>query len=154
MRQFYAAVYQLALALWVGGLWAIGYVVAPVLFSALGDRQLAGQVAGQLFALIGWIGLACAAYLLTFLCLRWRRQVMGMTVFWLLVAMALIAAIIQFGVQPIMLQLKAEVWPNEVMGSAQRDRFIIWHGVSSTLYLIQSLLGAWLVVWNGLGRLR
>jgi len=34
--------------LWVGGFSAVGFVVAPVLFSALGDRQVAGMVAPSL----------------------------------------------------------------------------------------------------------
>jgi hypothetical protein len=49
----------------------IGYLVAPTLFAALsGDRPLAGVLAGKLFELIGWIGLACASYLLLFELLR------------------------------------------------------------------------------------
>ncbi|MCH2219440.1 MAG: DUF4149 domain-containing protein [Dechloromonas sp.] len=46
MRRLAEALYLITIALWVGGLWAIGYIVAPVLFSSLGDRQLAGMVAG------------------------------------------------------------------------------------------------------------
>ena len=58
MRRLSEALYLVAITLWVGGMWAIGYMVAPVLFSSLGDRQLAGLVAGKLFSLIGWVGLA------------------------------------------------------------------------------------------------
>ena len=53
MRRLSEAFYFVAITLWVGGMWAIGYMVAPVLFSSLGDRQLAGLVAGKLFSLIG-----------------------------------------------------------------------------------------------------
>jgi hypothetical protein len=35
------------------------------------------------------------------------------------------------------------------MESVLRDRFAAWHGVSSVLYIIQSLLGAALVVLLG-----
>ena len=34
------AVYAIALTLWIGGLWAIGYIVAPTLFYTLADRTL------------------------------------------------------------------------------------------------------------------
>ena len=34
------------LTLWVGGLWIIGYLVTPVLFKTLDNRQLAGELAG------------------------------------------------------------------------------------------------------------
>ncbi len=151
MRKLSEALYFTAITLWVGGMWAIGYLAAPVLFASLGDRQLAGMVAGKLFALIGWIGLGSAAYLLVFLIARAGGQVFGRAVFWLVLAMALTAAASQFGIQPLMAQLKADVLPREVMESVLRDRFAAWHGISSILYLLQSLLGLWLVVWANRG---
>lgn len=151
MRRLAEALYLLAIALWVGGMGAIGYVAAPVLFSSLGDRQLAGVVAGKLFALIAWIGLGAAAYLLMFLIGRWGAQVFKRSVFWLTLSMALLAAVSLFGIQPLMAQMKADAFPREVMESVLRDRFAAWHGISSILYLVQSLLGVWLVVWSGRG---
>ena len=151
MRKLAEALYLAAIALWVGGLWAIGYLAAPVLFASLGDRQLAGVVAGKLFALIGWVGLGSAAYLLIFLVSHWRGQVFKRAVFWLVILMALMVAASQFGIQPLMAQLKADALPREVMESVLRDRFAAWHGISSILYLVQSLLGLWLVVWSGRG---
>ena len=38
---------RLLLALWVGGMLMVGYVVTPVLFSSLDTRLLAGAVAGR-----------------------------------------------------------------------------------------------------------
>lgn len=151
MQKLSEALYLSILTLWVGGLWAIGYLAAPVLFASLGDRQLAGVVAGKLFALIGWIGLGAAAYLMLFLALRWGRAVFGRAVWWLVLVMALLSAVSLFGIQPLMVQLKADAWPRDVMETVLRDRFVAWHGVSSILYLVQSLLGLWLVVWSGRG---
>jgi hypothetical protein len=151
MQKLSEAVYLIVIALWVGGLWAVGYLAAPVLFASLGDRQLAGMVAGKLFALIGWIGLGGAAYLLLFLISRWGGQVFKRAVFWLVILMALLTAASQFGIQPLMAQLKADALPREVMESVLRDRFAAWHGVSSILYLVQSVLGLWLVVWSTRG---
>ena len=42
-------VFVFALALWVGSLITIGYIVAPALFITLEDPQAAGAVAGGLF---------------------------------------------------------------------------------------------------------
>lgn len=151
MRRLSEALYLVAITLWVGGLWAIGYLVAPVLFAQLGDRQLAGQIAGQLFALVAWLGLGAAAYLLVFLVGRWGGAALKRAVLWLVLAMALMAALQLFGIQPLMAQLKLEALPREVMESVLRDRFATWHGISSVLYLVQSLLGLWLVVWSGRG---
>ncbi|MBK6357332.1 MAG: DUF4149 domain-containing protein [Betaproteobacteria bacterium] len=151
MRRLSEALYLLAITLWVGGMWAIGYLAAPVLFASLGDRQLAGMVAGKLFALIGWVGLGSAAWLVIFLGARWGGQVVKRAVFWLVVLMALMTAASQFGIQPLMAQLKLDAMPREVMESVLRDRFAAWHGISSILYLVQSLLGLWLVIWSGRG---
>lgn len=151
MRQLSDAIYLTAITLWVGGLWAIGYMAAPVLFASLGDRQLAGMVAGKLFALIAWVGLGSAAYLLVFLLLRSGSGFFRRSVFWLVLLMALLAAASLFGIQPLMAQLKADALPRGVMESVLRDRFATWHGVSSILYMMQSLLGLWLVIWANRG---
>ncbi|WP_150427504.1 DUF4149 domain-containing protein [Dechloromonas sp. CZR5] len=151
MRRFSEALYLIAITLWVGGLWAIGYIAAPVLFANLGDRQLAGLVAGKLFALVGWVGLGCAAYLLLFVLMRSGTGFFKSTVFWLVLLMGLLTVVSQFGIQPLMAQLKADALPREVMESVLRDRFAAWHGISSILYLLQSLLGLWLVAWSGRG---
>lgn len=151
MRKLAEAFYFMTITLWVGGMWAIGYIVAPVLFNSLGDRQLAGVVAGKLFALIGWIGLGSAAYLLLFLIVRWGGQFFRRGVFWLVLLTGALVAVSQFGIQPLMAQLKADALPREVMESVLRDRFAAWHGISSILYLVQSVLGLWLVVWANRG---
>ena len=52
----------------------------------------------------------------------------------------------QFGIQPIMADIKAQVLPGDVMHSAFAERFRMLHGISSILYLVQSLLGAVLIL--------
>jgi len=66
-----------------------------------------------------------------------------------MLALVLVGA---FGVQPVMEGLRAQALPKEVMESVLRDRFMTWHGVSSALYVIQSLLGLALVVLLGRGK--
>lgn len=151
MRKLAEALYLIVLTAWVGGMWAVGYLVAPVLFADLGNRQLAGMVAGKLFAWIAWIGLGSAAYLMLFLAMRWGGAVFKRSVFWLVLIMVVLTAVSLFGIQPLMAQLKAEALPREVMESVLRDRFAAWHGISSILYLVQSMLGLWLVVWADRG---
>jgi hypothetical protein len=58
----------------------------------------------------------------------------------------LLTVILQFGIQPIMADLKAQALPLDVMHSEFADRFKMLHGVSSVFYLIESLLGAFLVI--------
>src|SRR5574343_2017177 len=108
MHKLSEALYLVAITLWVGGLWVIGYLAAPLLFASLGDRQLAGVVAGKLFALIGWIGLGSAAYLLVFLFVRHGAGALKRLSVWLILPMALMTAASLFGIQPLMVQLKLD----------------------------------------------
>ncbi len=141
MRGLSEYAFQLALTLWVGALWVVGYLVAPTLFAMIDERSLAGNVAGRLFASVGWVGVSCAAYMLLFLAFRQGWAAFRGGVFWLVVLMLGLSLAMLFGIQPLMAQLKAEAWPREVMDSVLRDRFATWHGVSSVLYLVQSVLG-------------
>lgn len=152
MRGFLSALYNIAVALWVGGLFATGYLAAPVLFSQIADRSLAGAVAGAMFSVMAWVGLACGTYLLLYVLAGkgWRAVQSG--VFWIVVLMLALTVAGHFGVQPILAQLKADALPRQVMESALRDRFSTWHGVSSALYLVQSLLGIALVILQERGK--
>ncbi|MDP2795329.1 MAG: DUF4149 domain-containing protein [Sulfurisoma sp.] len=152
MNRFADALYSIAITLWVGGLWAIGYLAAPTLFAELSDRMLAGQLAGAMFKWIAYAGFACGGYMLIFLLARrgWRAFKTG--AFWLVLLMLLLTAASHFGIQPILAQIKADALPRQVMESVLRDRFAMWHGVSSGLYLVQSLLGIALVLMQERGR--
>jgi len=134
-----------ALTLWVGGLWAIGYLAAPMLFYNMSDRMLAGMLAGKMFTGIAWIGIVCAIWLLLFRFVRFGAGALKQAYFWIVLLMLLLTLAGHFGIQPILAQLKEAALPKDVMQSLFRDRFSTWHGVSSVVYLIQSLLGLALV---------
>ena len=152
MRGVLSALYNIAVTLWVGGLLATGSIAAPVLFPQLADRSVAGTVAGALFSVMAWVGLACGAYLVLFILggKGWRAIQSG--VLWIVLLMLVLTAAGHFGVQPVLVQLKADALPRQVMESALRDRFSTWHGVSSALYLVQSLLGIALVLMEERGK--
>jgi len=145
VRKLADSLYRIAICLWSGGLWIMG-LSAWMLFRTLNSRALAGEVAGSLFGLIAWVGLACAAYLLVFLIARRRWMAFKSSVFWLVLAMLLLTLAGYFGIQPILSALKVAAWPGTVMESALKDRFATWHGISSGLYLVQSLLAVVLVL--------
>jgi hypothetical protein len=134
-----------SIALWVGGLWAIGAIAAPVLFYRLDDKILAGQLAGHMFTWVAWLGMACAAWLLIHRLGRIGPAAMKQAFFWIVVSMLLLNLAGHFGIQPILQQLKDQALPQDVMQSLVRDRFQAWHGISSVVYLLQALLGLWLV---------
>ena len=154
MKGLATAIYSMAVAVWVGGLLAIGFIAAPVLFAQLADRAIAGTIAGAMFAVMAWVGLACGGYLILFVAFArgWRAIKSG--VFWIVLAMLALTVAGHFGVQPILAQLKVDAMPRQVMESALRDRFTAWHGVSSVLYLVQSLLGIALAILQERGKAR
>ena len=137
---------SLAIAAWTGSLWAIGYLAVPVLFYAQPDRQLAGMLAGSMFVNAGYVSLVCGIYLLTYFAAWSGRAVIRLPLFWLAASMLSISLLIQFGIAPIMNDLKAQALPLDVMHSALYGRFKMLHGISSIAYLIESLLGVFLVI--------
>jgi hypothetical protein len=152
MRRFWDGLAGTMLVLWIGGLWTIGYLVAPVLFASLGDKQLAGMLASRLFELMAWIGIAAATYLLIYRIARDGGAALKTLFFWMVALILALTLIGLFGIQPIMQSLKDQAMPHAVMQSVFADRFARWHGVSSILYLIQSMLGLLLVWRSGLAR--
>jgi hypothetical protein len=128
---------RILLTLWVGGLWTVGYVVAPALFANLDDRALAGTLAGIMFGIMAWIGLLCAVLLLLSNQIRnsqhrlnWRALV--------LLAMLVLTLIGQFLLAPMIADMR-------MAGSSDQAEFARLHGAASVGYLITSLLGLVLV---------
>lgn len=136
----------LALTTWVGSLWAIGYLAVPILFHAQPDKQLAGMLAGQMFSAVAYLGMGCGMYLLLQHIGLAGRAALRQQMFWGIAAMLLITLLLQFAIQPVMAELKAHALPLDVMHSAFAGHFQMLHGISSMLYLIQSLLGGVLII--------
>lgn len=136
---------RLLLTLWVGGQWAIGYLAAPVLFHVLDDRRLAGSLAGEMFTAMAYVGLVCGALLVVGLfnhqgAAAWRS--------WRFYALGMMLALIvlgEFGLHPLIAQLREGGLPE---GSAEAARFGRLHGISSILFLLNSLLGLVLVLFG------
>lgn len=147
MKSVLDSVAAVLLVAWVGGLWAIGYIAAPTLFAELPDRQLAGRLAGELFRWIAWVGIVAGSYLLVHRLGKQGFQALKQGFFWIVLVMLLLVLGSHFGIQPVMQALKDQAMPQAVMESAFRSRFAAWHGVSSIVYLIESLLGL-ILVWR------
>lgn len=152
--RFFSALYGIVIAIWLGSLVGIGYIAAPVLFSQLADRSLAGNLAGAMFSAEAWLGMVCGAYLLLYLAITHGARSLRYSVFWIALLMLAVTLLSHFGIQPLMAQLKLEALPQPVMESALSGRFALWHSVSSGLYLLQTLLGIALVVLQGRGKRR
>lgn len=135
----------LSATLWVGGMWVVAYLAVPMLFQTLSDRQLAGMLAGKLFTWMAFAGIGCALYLLVYQFYEFGRSVWKEQIFLVIVAMLILVVIGQFGIQPVMDNMKSQALPLDVMQSTLAPQFKELHGVASIFYLIQSLLGGLLV---------
>jgi hypothetical protein len=134
--------------LWVGSLLTVGYLVAPAIFSTMTDRQAAGMVAGSIFRIEAYLSLIVCIGLMVLSNLLVNR---GLNQFrlirWILLAMLLCSVAAAFIFIPWMNTLRdnalAQGMP--VMVSPSATLFGRLHGVSSILFMLQSLLGIYLV---------
>jgi Domain of unknown function (DUF4149) len=135
----------IVITLWVGALWMTG-LTAYVLFDSMQDKQLAGSLAGKLFTIVSYIGLASAFYLLIQRLLDYGTSALKQGYFWAVVLMLLLILAGHFGIQPILAQLKTDAMPADVLNSVFKDRFEKWHGIAGIAYVLQCLLGFVLVL--------
>ena len=133
---------RVLLTAWVGGLWAIGYLAAPMLFKVLDDRRMAGELAGHMFKIIAIVGIVCGVVLLGAAIKRHGATWFRAWRVWTLAVMLVLVAIGLFVLQPMIQEVKAQ---GLIEGSEQVRRFGLLHGVSSILYLLTSVGGFVLV---------
>lgn len=132
---------RLILTLWVGSLWAIGYIAVPLSFIHFDDNAIAGAFTGRLFVVVEYISLACGSILLIRYALlgqgimmRWR--------FWVTFSMLLLVAFLHFYLQAEMAEIKQLDWRQN---DALSERFDFLHHFSTGLYMVVSILGLALV---------
>jgi len=134
---------RLLLTVWIGGMWTVGYLVAPTLFAMLEDKALAGTIAGRLFSVMSYVGLCCGGLLLFSLLMdrgkhlfrQWRGPV--------LLGMLVIICIGQFVLQPQMVALR-----DAGLNGGNYHAFMRLHGISQILFLFVSLGGLALVLFG------
>lgn len=148
--------FNLLSTIWVGSLLTTGYLVAPTLFALLAQTD-AGNVAASLFRKQAYISVICGVLLLLFVNREMRIQSAGETpqaivqalrrARRVIVAMVLCTLIGYFALQPWMnaLRLAAQSAGTDIGHSAFKAQFGALHGVSMVFYLVESLLGIWLV---------
>jgi uncharacterized membrane protein len=134
--------------LWVGSLCTVGFLVVPTIFASLQDRQVAGMIAAAIFQAEAYVSvLVCVALLLMVNTLIKRNIENYRSTRWVILVLLLISALTCFGFIPYMNSLRQEalLLGIPVMASPSASLFGRLHGISSGLFLIQSLLGLWMV---------
>ena len=137
-------IFSIVAALWVGGFVTVGYLVTPILFSTLGDRQVAGIVAGNIFRLEAYLSIALSLVLMlaaNFLIAKGENAYR--LIRWYLLAMLACAIGAGLILIPWMSSLRdlANADSISVMASSSAVLFSRLHSVSSSLFVIQGLLG-------------
>ncbi|MEJ2313496.1 MAG: DUF4149 domain-containing protein [Nitrospirota bacterium] len=137
-------IYNLILALWVGGIAVFTFVVTPVIFKSF-SRDTASDMVGRLFPVffafvLALSVLALAVFLGTFGLGPgvWKRVSLA-----LLCAAVVINVFVTFKLYPEMKSVKAQVYSFEdtAADSPERRRFGALHGISSALNLLVLLDG-------------
>ncbi len=140
---------RILITFWVGAIWVVGYVVAPTLFAML-ERSVAGDVAGRLFSYVSMIGFICGGLLLCFALLLdrplgWLRC----WNIWILAAMLTITIFSEYVVSPQLAELRLAAGGELIPNTPLQRRFAKLHGVSGTLFVVNSLLALVLLVRSG-----
>ncbi len=140
--------FLLICGVWVGSLFAVGYLVVPIIFTALQDRQVAGMIAAAIFQVEAYLSVLVCLGLLVLANLLVRRKVEHYrSIRWITFVLLLCSLITCFGLIPYMDTLRQEalLLGVPVMASPSASLFGRLHGISSGLFLVQSLLGLWMV---------
>jgi len=136
---------RILLALILGLLVVSGYVVAPILFAKAGSAHEAGRLAGEIFHVVNngviILAIAVAAFWM-------RMEGISRKAWGLLVVLAALAAINEYGVSPIIAELKLAAGPIDQLaeGDPLRAKFGMWHGVSAAIHLLSSVIAAALLL--------
>ncbi len=121
---------RVLLALWAGSLWSVSWVTWT-LFHAQSDRHLAGVLAGPLFTIETWVGLAVVGLALL--------SPVRSRFLWGYLAAALLA-LNEWALRPVMVAARTH-------GTAMGLSFGAWHGVSAVLY-VAACAGLLRLVWK------
>ena len=127
-------------SLWLGMQVMAGYIAAPILFERLG-KQEAGNIAGMLFSINNYFGLL--AWTMAWLAVRSNRNRSfsdnGKAAPKFIILLLLLTASNQFLISPVIAAHKTGTanWLLSLLGGS----FGMWHGISSIIYLVCSVLG-------------
>jgi vacuolar-type H+-ATPase subunit I/STV1 len=141
-----ANVRLLLAALWAGSVWAVSYLAAPSAFAVLDSTQ-AGNVVGVMLTRSAWLAIVLGLLLMLLVAragdldTRRRRWLYGV-----IAGMLACSLVVYLGLQPMMAAIREAAGPAGVRASKQWGTFAALHGVSQVLYLVESILGAVLVM--------
>jgi hypothetical protein len=139
MKLSWSSLYNLILALWVGGMAIFTFVVTPAIFKSYG-RDMASQIVGKLFPgyFLYTLVLAALAFILFFTVAGDQARPPARISFLLLIIAVVISASVAFKLYPDAVKLKQQVtsFEREAPDSPARKRFARLHAASMSLNLL------------------
>jgi putative copper export protein len=147
-REMVLALYNLMLALWVGGIFIYTFLVAPLIFKSFG-RDAASAIVDKLFPF--YFPYICVVVILAFvffLISGLKKNARHKLTLVLLVISILIALFVNLGLYPEIKKTKQEIasFEKTPADSPARKRFSALHGISMTLNLVLLVDGISLIV--------
>ncbi|MGH8370350.1 MAG: DUF4149 domain-containing protein [Gammaproteobacteria bacterium] len=123
---------------WAGSLWCVGFLVAPLLFTSLSSRELAGDAARQIFMGVEYLGLGCGLLIMILM-----RTMSGR---WLAHTGARLASIML--VLTVVSLLVIDPWLDRLrlIEGGDSTAFAWAHAIATAVYLLLCLLALWLVL--------
>ncbi len=148
------ALYNLMLALWVGGIFIYTFLITPLIFKSF-ERDAASAIVDKLFPfyfpyILGVVLLAFVFFLLSGL----KQNVRHKLIIALLIIGVLIGLFINFGLYHEIKKTKQEIasFEKSAADSPARKRFSVLHGISMTLNLALLADGIALIVVDSFRR--
>lgn len=142
MQPFPHALRSILAVLWIGAMWTVGVLVAPVLFHYLPNGE-AGRIAGILFRGVAWVGIVAGAYLVLHALWQEGLKAFQTADFWLVLGMLTLTLVNQFAIFPIIDDIKPHM--HAAAEGLFGGGFQSWHTISSLIYLVQAVLGLFYV---------
>ncbi len=154
MRLSWLALYNLILALWVGGITIFTFIITPVIFKSFG-RDLAGDIVGKLFPgyFLYTLILSALAFIVFFTVAGDQSKLSARLSFILLVIALVINSYVAFKLHPDTVRVKQQItsFERESPDMQARKQFARLHAISASLNLLLLADGiALLVIGSGL----
>jgi hypothetical protein len=141
--------YNLILALWVGGIFIVTFLVTPIIFQSFG-RDTAGEIVGKLFPYYFPYNLILSVLALTIflLFIGIRGRIRNKIAVILLTAAVLINLFITFKLYPDIQSVKQQIasFETQTDETPMRKEFRTMHGISAILNIVLLIDGTILLI--------
>tara|TARA_B110001469_G_C9645039_1_gene325668 strand:- start:1722 stop:2165 length:444 start_codon:yes stop_codon:yes gene_type:complete len=144
MSIFFEKISIVLVSLWVGGLWTM-LMVTTVLFNKM-PNYIASSLALDMHLFINLFGVISSLILLFIGFKSTGAAYLKSSIFWMIIILLVIIFISYFGINPLIENLKVNDLPKELMEGFFAERFDNWYGIASIAYLIECIIGIFLLL--------